>query len=309
MGKARVERRAPGKQVDAGSTRDFEVVAFGILDGEAARILASIDVIRTSRDPEGPHQFRVGLRRWRTAVRSLGLAKIFPDLDGLSDIAKHLGRRAGALRDLEVIAAKYVEPAARANPGDPGLSSLLAEIEDRQTSTRAALLSALEEERPLWFIQAIRQGFGARAVSGDRTEAATDFVRVAQKALEHRWRGCRELAGEVEGLAAPELHELRKSAKKLRYLVEFAEPYLMSTGQAEFVTCLKEIQDAMGEVNDAAVAEDVLGSIGHEEGALLPGRRAARKILKDNVEAAHSVLRETERLWQSLIAVGPYWRA
>ena len=292
-----------------GGVRCFEREALAILDGEAARILASVEVIKSTRDPEGPHQFRVGLRRWRTAVGALKLGRVFRDLNELANVARGLGQKAGELRDLDVVAAKFVEPAARSDPDDASLRSLMAEFRERQAAARAALLVVLEQEEAHWFLRTVRLGFGEQTRLTGLDEVPTEFISVAIQALERRWRVCCKLARDFSELAAHDLHELRKSIKKLRYLVEFTEPYLISGRQTEFFACLKKLQEALGDINDATVAEAVLVSIGPPGVHSRPHDNAAYRMLQSDLEGARDILLRTEVIWQELVAREPMWRA
>jgi len=53
---------------------------------------------------------------------------------------------------------------------------------------------------------------------------------------------------------ATELHPLRKSLKRLRYSVEFLQSIYRPKKAKRFLRRLKKLQDALGEINDAAMA-------------------------------------------------------
>ena len=56
---------------------------------------------------------------------------------------------------------------------------------------------------------------------------------------------------------AERLHDLRIEFKRLRYLVAIFEPLLGTPGR-DFIKGLKKIQDHLGEMNDAVVAQQTL---------------------------------------------------
>jgi CHAD domain-containing protein len=76
---------------------------------------------------------------------------------------------------------------------------------------------------------------------------------------------------------AEDLHELRKEAKKLRYLIECFGAVLSAGPRKEFVKRLKALQDNLGEFQDAEVHSDRLRRISlelHED----PGTTAATMV-------------------------------
>ena len=59
-------------------------------------------------------------------------------------------------------------------------------------------------------------------------------------------------------LEAEELHELRKTCKKLRYLMEFFQGIYPVTKIGELIQVLKGLQDKLGEFNDLYVHIGIL---------------------------------------------------
>ena len=85
--------------------------------------------------------------------------------------------------------------------------------------------------------------------------------------LQHfeRVRAYEQLLGEPtqqpasEPVAEPVLHQLRIECKYLRYLLEFAQP-LFSSACGRLITSLKELQEDLGQLNDAAVSRTLLAA-------------------------------------------------
>jgi triphosphatase len=78
-------------------------------------IASNIDAIVTSREVEGVHQMRVGLRRLRVALTSFGGDFRNPVLEALGTRAKKLAAKLAPARDLDVFVDELLEPAAQAN--------------------------------------------------------------------------------------------------------------------------------------------------------------------------------------------------
>jgi CHAD domain-containing protein len=58
-------------------------------------------------------------------------------------------------------------------------------------------------------------------------------------------------------LSSRHQHESRKRLKRLRYLTEFAAPLFLSSSVDNYVRALKPAQEALGRLNDYAVARAV----------------------------------------------------
>lgn len=70
-----------------------------------------------------------------------------------------------------------------------------------------------------------------------------------------------------------ELHSFRKSAKRLRYAIEIIDP----DGGGKWLTRLRRIQDELGQMHDARVAEQFLRT--------LPSRSQAAKLLASRLDS------------------------
>jgi CHAD domain-containing protein len=88
----------------------------------------------------------------------------------------------------------------------------------------------------------------------------TKDVRRAQR------KATRRLDIAIPGGSDEALHRARKSAKRARYAVEAAGPVLGKSAAAT-VERYKELQDGLGDHNDAVVAADLLLRLGRAAGA------------------------------------------
>ncbi len=76
---------------------------------------------------------------------------------------------------------------------------------------------------------------------------------------------------------AEDVHEVRKDAKRLRYLLECFGSLLPTTERKAFVKRLKALQDNLGEHQDAEVHADMLRTMAGELPATTPARDARRR--------------------------------
>jgi len=91
------------------------------------------------------------------------------------------------------------------------------------------------------------------------------------------WSLYREVLGEGSAIhpesPPDELHELRKTCKKLRYLMEFFVPLFPRQEIQALIGVLKKFQDNLGEIQDLRVQQESLTIFAHqlnERGATEP---------------------------------------
>jgi inorganic triphosphatase YgiF len=276
-----------------------------------AQILANEAPVLEGRDPEGIHQMRVGVRRLRSALglaRSCGFAdETEPLLDGLRWLAGVLG----AARDLDVLLANLLEPLTAREGSDPALRRLRdAALEARaetQERVREALTSArfgrLGLELGRWL---------AREEAREAGEAGAELRGPARewsaRLLERRHRKARRLGRHLAQASSRERHRLRIQLKKLRYAAEFFRSLHPGQRTERYIARLADLQDVLGELNDAATADRVLGAL---LSRLEPAPIYFHAAGLASGWKAHSAERRSRRLlklWKAFEDATPFWR-
>ncbi len=79
--------------------------------------------------------------------------------------------------------------------------------------------------------------------------------------LDKRWRKLRRGGEDIAAHSFEALHELRLEAKRLRYAAELFAPLWGGKAARRFLKRLSALQEALGTVNDAAVARGLLASL------------------------------------------------
>lgn len=195
---------------------------------------------------EHVHQLRVAIRRLRSALRAFrGWVPAPPAelVDGLRQLFAELGRA----RDHDMlergVAAELEQAGAPplALPADGGTTDLAARM--RGEDVQHLLLA--------W----IRWRAGLQE-SGEPQGPQEPLKRLARRRL-RRWHrhlvdGCRH----VDELDDDALHALRKRAKRQRYALEFFMPLLPGQRAVRHRKALAAAQQALGGINDLAVARD-----------------------------------------------------
>jgi len=219
-------------------------------------------------DPEALHQLRVALRRNRTVLRAAD--NVFADttLERFGDDLRWLAGLTGPTRDLDVFIAEW----HRYTDGldKRSVAALLPVSERLHRHRRAAfdaLVDGMESERAEQLIAAwtdtlaeIRDGHEPIGKHGHRRlgRVVTQRITAAHRRVV---KGGRTI---TDTSPSTELHELRKDAKRLRYLVECFGGALPKKATKRFVHRLKALQDNLGAIQDGAVQETELALVAAE---------------------------------------------
>jgi CHAD domain-containing protein len=207
-------------------------------------------------DPEFLHDFRVAVRRTRSV---LGHAKdvLPPDvLEWSRDGFRTLGQVTGPSRDLDVYVLEWDGYVAALSPETvDALQPVRRQLEVDRAAAHRDLATVLGSTATSELLERWRVWLGDPvdpATGGARAERPIGAVvrRRIEKAQEHLLEQGRAI---TPSTPAEDVHELRKDAKKLRYLLECFGGLLPSTERKAFVKRLKELQDNLGEHQDAAV--------------------------------------------------------
>lgn len=207
----------------------------------------ALDEVQGTEDPRGPHRARVALRRLTTALDVFRPILRRKRLAALRRKAKVLFRALGTLRDSDV----HVE--SRQGQGD------YKDLLRRNHRIRRRVRRALRREGAARFARNL-----ARAVAGDgkiwrrgaqaRRMRAAPLGGFAAGMLAQVWARCQSHGASVAGMAPADRHEFRKDLKTMRYLAEFMAPLFPGLSQDPFRHDFRDIQDALGTLNDYEVA-------------------------------------------------------
>ncbi len=123
--------------------------------------------------------------------------------------------------------------------------------------------------------------------------------------LAHRAKRVRRRGRDLTSLPIPELHELRKDCKRLRYAAEFFSGGFGSKAVKPFVKRLATLQEELGALNDAAVAAQLVGQLGR------PGRGYAGGLVEGWAGAATdaSARADIAKAWKRFRATPSFWSA
>lgn len=243
-------------------------------------------------EPEAVHQARVALRRLRTALRVFRPIADGRRLRRFNDEARWLGAQLGMARDLDVLVERATDPAMRRR--------IEAARRDAYAHMRRAIDSALARELMIDLAEWLSVGKWTRGKDKRRDGPVTAY---AARAI-GRFNGRLLAQGDaVGGLDEHLRHEARKTAKKLRYAIEFFSRLYdegkLRKARIRYLAGLEELQDHLGALNDLAVMPDALRRAGVSHDS------AGRMAVEDGSAASHRTQAADAML--AIRDAGPFW--
>lgn len=268
----------------------FRAVLANLRDAIEANWSGTVD----DTDPEFLHDLRVAVRRTRSVLAN---AKEVLPADLLADFRDEfgwLGEVTGPPRDLDVYVIEwpgYVAPLPTA--ARQALDPVLRHLESRRSAAHRALVDALRSDRARGLLAAWDDWLDTAPRTEDSSAPLSQrpLGDVVRKRLRKAQSTLVQQGRRIDADSpAEQLHELRKDAKRLRYLLECFGGVLDPAATKEFVKRLKGLQENLGDHQDAEVHAHELRLMSHEM-AGEPGRTEtllALGALSERLEQAKS---------------------
>jgi CHAD domain-containing protein len=263
-----------------------------------------VDRLRASDEParrgevEGVHRLRTSSRRLRSAFRAFeGLVE--PDWAGrLEAELKWIAGLLGAVRDLDVMMERL---RLAAGESVVALGPLFESLTERHTRASEALREALQGERYRGLIERLAEAARRPALRDEAREPCrTALPPLVARAWSRLKKGARALTPEDPDEA---FHEVRKRAKRARYTAE-AVAFALGPDQAKdarrFARRAKDVQDILGEHQDAIVACQEINRLVAERPHDGPFNLAAGRLLERQEHAADDSRSRSFEVWEKL---------
>jgi inorganic triphosphatase YgiF len=286
----------------------FSVIGLGCLK----QILDNVPAL-TKGDPEGVHQMRVGVRRLRAAM------SLFRDLVHDAQAAnvktelKWLARELAPAREFEVLSQRVMVPLKeRSGISRHELRLFSAALARKRDAALAQAKDAVESTRfgKLAFDVASWIEHGDwRKPEDDLTRARGEqaIKRFAADQMRRRHRQVCKRGKRLAQISPQDRHNLRIRVKKLRYGAEFFGQLFQSKKAMrrnnEFASALKQLQKGLGDLNDIAVDERLIASLGPPSSAFAAGLLTGHEEARESVAIAVAIEGYTK-----LMNVEPFWR-
>jgi CHAD domain-containing protein len=271
------------------------------LEGAAARI-GECDPHARGGDSEGIHRLRTSTRRLRSELRA------FKDLvepawrAPLEEELKWLADLLGSVRDLDVLLLRLRkavanEPAIAADAMAPCFKAL----ESSHQIASQALMEGLQSQRYRRLILSIHRAIEQPQLKEEAWETCRNVLPPLATAA---WRRLKKGAQDLRPSDPDaEFHELRKRAKRARYIAELISPIISrrkDTSGDRFIRLCIQIQDALGEHNDAVVAAAQIEQCMAENPSDIPLIEAASLLVAEQREAAREAKTAFFKVWDKL---------
>ena len=249
----------PDMRADIATKYLFSHLLKAIKDNEQGTI--------ANTDSEFLHDFRVAVRRTRAGLNQLkGVLsdKVNTDYAGFFS---WLGQITGPTRDLDVYLLSFEKyknslPASIREDINP-LKELLL---DKHKNAQKELAKKLRSTQYLSIISEWEKLLKEQApIKPIEVNAKLTIKQLAdRRILKNYKRILKEGSAITEDSPSEALHDLRKSCKKLRYLMEFFQSLYVENQIKHFIKNLKRLQEVLGDFQDYAVQEETLKSFSEE---------------------------------------------
>jgi CHAD domain-containing protein len=257
-------KRVPVREEFAVPSKALTSDLFRAYAAEQVRAIKERDPEVRRDVPDAIHKFRVATRRLRSALATYRPVIDREVGDPIRDELKWLAGQLGAARDAEVQREHFAAEIAE-QPVELVMGRVAGRIDDHLRGVykqgRIDALAALESERYFRLLDALDDLLAKPPVTTGDRKAKKQIHDLLEHDFKRMRKGVRR-AENAETLEAQdhELHEVRKSAKRLRYAGESAVPIL---GQAakDLATLAEEVQEVLGEHQDSVVSRDLLRTL------------------------------------------------
>jgi inorganic triphosphatase YgiF len=268
-------------------------------------------------DAEGVHQMRVGLRRLRAAISLFAALLDDPQTETIKAELKWLTGELGPARELEVLIARVVKPMRR-TAGWDGIPKLSRQFTRQRTAALTRAREAIDSAR----YRLLKIDIAAWLEIGQWANPQDDLVRdrgelpietFAAEQLSRRRRKLRKRVKAFADLDPRRRHKLRIQAKKLRYATDFFSGLFSGKAagkrRAEFIAALEAVQDALGDLNDIAVHENIISAAGTRRRRTSRKKAFAAGLLTGREDARFdAAMAAAETALASFAKAKPYWK-
>ena len=259
-------RPQPGAQLGPGVELDRSMPAAEAVAAILGRLRYHVESneagVRQQLDIEFLHDYRVAIRRARSILRSVHRALPPDEAHALAAELGWLAQMTSAPRDLDVHLVEL-----RSANGDLGPFNKY--LTERRQVVQAELVAALDSVRYRQLIESWDALVGATGGSPSAPDANRPAGEEADALIARAYRRVLRRGGAIDAASPPEaLHDLRKRAKELRYLLECFQSLYPEPARTSVIKELKALQDNLGEFQDCQVqaeavrimADDLLSS-------------------------------------------------
>ena len=223
--------------------------------------------IKADLDTEFLHDFRVAIRRTRSALSQI--KSVFPEdtTDRFRCEFAALGKLSNSLRDLDVYLInerRYKAMLPDALQED--IKPLFDHLRGKRLEALKEVVSSLNSEQLSRMLRDWEAFLNEPSKNSPCAfNAAVPIIKLARKRIYKRYRNVVKLGRlTFENTRDDLLHQLRIECKKLRYLMEFFSSLFPYPKVSILIKQLANLQDNLGEFQDVCVQDEYLQTIADE---------------------------------------------
>ena len=292
---------------DASCTEAFRAIARNCL-----RQIIVNEPGTSASQPEALHQMRIGLRRLRAAIALFEDIVAGDERDRIVEELRWITGELGPARELDVFAADVLPLLSEEHADPEAVAATQREFEERHAAAYARARGSVRSDRfrgaLLDLAEWVEVGAWADDEDEDDDEDETRNDRPVKELIKDELallrKPIKRRGAKLADLGVGALHKLRIRAKRLRYATEFFAGTFAGdkarTRRAESLAALKDLQDALGGLNDLATHKTLLGSGDAES-------KDAQAWRKD--PATKSLLADAQDAYARFAKTKPFWKA
>jgi len=234
------------------------------------------------KDTEFMHDYRVSIRKTRSALTQIN--KVLPQVttSKYNKFFSRLGKLTNPVRDLDVFQIKlesYQHGLSKTAQGR--LQPLRDYLAQSRAEAQKNFINTLNSAEYRQSIKEWREYLQNPEPTGPPLENTGKAIyKLADELVWNMYQLSLEEGSVItDDSEAEALHELRKTCKKLRYLMEFFQSLYPADKIRELIQALKGLQDNLGEYNDLHVHGSIL-KIFIKQSSDTDANRACKQVIK-----------------------------
>jgi CHAD domain-containing protein len=238
-----------------------------------AHVAANVAAVTRSREVEGLHQLRVGLRRLAVAFSAFGEEFNTPAQRELQQRTKAFVSAVASARDLDVFAEDLFPAPAQAAGAAEAFALLGERVEKARLDAWDLAVERVSSVEFAVFLDDVAVAAQSRSWNlptgtdlKNRIAVRAPVKSVAGRMLDEYLIKARKRGRHVKTLEQRDCHRLRISLKKLRYAAEFYGPLYKRKKVRGYIKGLKELQDLLGGFNDTGQVRATLSQLTADAG-------------------------------------------
>jgi len=273
----------------------------------AVRIIDIQAPIVEARAERGVHQMRVALRRFRAIERTFRRAVKTDALYALTRRARTIAQDLGHARDMDVFVSETLPDVFSRYHTPPGADALRAAAEEMRAGAWADAHGVIAGKAFSRFaLDLLEAGVLAPWRQSATKKGRGPLRAFAPAALDKALARARRAEAGMDRTELAARHPLRIALKKQRYAAQMLGPLFPRSQRKPYMRALARLQDALGVVNDAVVAQHLATEIGARAGP--DAMRAAGFVAGFKAAEAEAAAAEIDRAWELFDKTTPFWR-